>query len=624
MDEHSPKRKRLSYACNYCRQKKTRCDEQQPSCRNCRIAGVECITTDKRRSGAIVSHRRRTAGAAATPSMSPAVVATPESGPSPLPPTSQYHPPVPAQSWDRSGWRSGRLPMMPQLVGGSMFEIMTEWLDLAFFRLRIPAPYTAPSPPRARLPLPDQPPRLPAPDVMYRYKEAFFDTLGIIFPLFSEDDLRDIEDIDVATKLPSQQALSYLVAAIGCMADPQSHLLGPAINTYIQQCNTLLGHIIAERSLASVQTVLLLAIVLRSCDEISWAWDILSLGVSMAQSFRVNQVPKIPDTESATRSRTWWCMYVFEKVLAFECGRTSTIWDRDLSQQALVGETDMMGGGDLEYQKTCIGLANTLREMQDRAAGTWRREEWLPQTVEEAVEEKIRVGGELATILSGWWKEVPSEYGLTPRLGSASPSDRARAQRSAFLSFYYNYAWILLNRSGLLVEEKEMQDVLERYARGKPWHHLIANVTTTCVEAARESIKLIVALVDSGQPSYLTSMVSPIGAVYVLAIHVLRERNSLLIRSDFELMKVGAAITRQHYRRLDGFQRVEETLSAVEAYAEKCLEGQVQDPFSVGLDLSVPPDEHSTSVAGFGWGPSGLDWAGWDWNDLSHLFEHGE
>jgi hypothetical protein len=246
---------------------------------------------------------------------------------------------------------------------------------------------------------------------MYRYKEAFFDTLGIIFPFVSEDDLRDIENIDVATKVPSQQALSYLVAAIGCMTDPESHLMGPAINTYLQQCNTLLGHIIAERNHASVQAVLLLAIVLRSCDEISWAWDILSLGVSMAQSIRVNQVPKIPDTESATRSRTWWCMYVFEKVLAFECGRASTIWDRDLSQQALVGETGMMGGSDLEYQKTCIGLANTLREMQDRAAGTWRREEWLPQTVEEAVEEKIRVGGELATILNGWWKEVPSEYG---------------------------------------------------------------------------------------------------------------------------------------------------------------------------------------------------------------------
>jgi hypothetical protein len=97
------------------------------------------------------------------------------------------------------------------------------------------------------------------------------------------------------------------------------------------------------------------------------------------------------------------------------------------------------------------------------------------------------------------------------------------------------FRWILLNRSGLLVEEREMQDVLERYARGKPWHHLIANGTTTCVEAARESIKLIVALVDLGQPSYLTSMVSPIAAVYALAVHTFRERNSLLIRSDFEV-----------------------------------------------------------------------------------------
>jgi hypothetical protein len=156
---------------------------------------------------------------------------------------------------------------------------------------------------------------------------------------------------------------------------------------------------------------LLLAIVLRSCDEISWAWDILSLGVSMAQSIRVNQESKAPDNGSATPAcATWWCMYVFEKILAFECGRASTIWDRGLSQHALPDENDMMGGNDLSYQKTCIGLANTLREMQDRAAGTWRREEWLPQTVEEAVEEKLRVGGELATMLNDWWKDVPSEY----------------------------------------------------------------------------------------------------------------------------------------------------------------------------------------------------------------------
>ncbi|KAL3457259.1 hypothetical protein BJX64DRAFT_296020, partial [Aspergillus heterothallicus] len=612
MDEQSPKRKRLSYACNHCRQKKTRCDEQQPSCRNCRIAGVECITTDKRRSGIVVSHRRRARPASTTPSASPAVVVTPESRPSPLPPTSHYHPPVSAQSWDRSGWRSGRLPMMPQLVGGSMFEITTEWLDLAFFRLRIPAPYGSSSSAVAPVEISDGPPQLPSPEIMGRYRGVFLETFSSLFPFFTDMDLENIETLHPQGP-PSHQALSYLVAIIGCLADSQAHLLGTTIKAYTRQCNALLGHMVAERSLRSVQAILLFAIVIRSCDEISWAWDILSLGVSMAQSIRINQM-KSAGMAYSPGYDTWLCMYVFEKVLAFECGRASAIWDRDLSQPTHVDEDEQLDGSDSGYQKTCIGLANTLREMQDRAAGTWRREEWLPQTVEEAVEEKICVGGELSVLLNTWWKDVPSEY----KLGSASPSDRARAQRSAFLSFYYNYAVMLLNRSVLLVERKEMQDVLARYAWGKPWHHLIANGATTCVEAAREMIKLMVTLVDSGQPGFLISLASPLGAVYILAAHIFRERHSLLIRSDFELMKVGIAITGQYYRRLDSHPRVQDVLSAVEEYAARCLEGQVPEPFAAGVDLGVASDEFHP------WGPSALDWAGWDWNDLSHLFEHGE
>lgn len=61
---HQPlasKRKRLSYACNYCRIKKTRCDEQQPRCRACAAAGIECITTDKRRPHAQILSRRKSA-----------------------------------------------------------------------------------------------------------------------------------------------------------------------------------------------------------------------------------------------------------------------------------------------------------------------------------------------------------------------------------------------------------------------------------------------------------------------------------------------------------------------------------------------------------------------------------
>ncbi|KAL4750551.1 hypothetical protein BDW72DRAFT_193769 [Aspergillus terricola var. indicus] len=610
------KRKRLSYACNFCRQRKTRCDEGQPSCRNCRVAGVQCITTDKRRAGVIVTSRRRTSsspstsmstatGAAATPVENTAL-RTPVSlsQASRLPAASPGLWP-PTQCWDRSGWRSGRLPMMPRFLGGCMFEIMTEWLDLAFYRLRIPAPYptaaqltTSASVPVSVL---HSAPDLPSGLERRILGERFLQTVCSVFPFLGADEVYSLCDPDPGrAQSVSGQALAYLIAATALMAgdaQPQS-----AVAVYLSYCNSLLGHMVAERSLQAVQAILLLAIALRSCDHIAWAWDILVLGVSMAQSIGINQ------TQSSERDcSTWWCLYVFEKILAFESGRASMIWDRELSRPVQVAEEEDPGK---RYRQACISLANMLHELQDRAAGAWRREEWLPQTVNEAIEEKIHTGGELATLLEEWWERLPTEY----RTGSLS-------QQSAFLSFYYRYALILLNRSVLLIETAEIREVIDRYASGKPWQHRLANGARVCVEAAREMVKLTVAMVDSGRPTYLTALTSPLSAVYALAVHIFRERHSLLIRSDFELMKAAMEVARQYYRRLHGTQRVDELLSDLEAYTADCLDGQVPSAFGSGSTESSPWSDRDLQLA---WGPSALDWAGWDWNDLSHLFENGE
>lgn len=388
MSDMDRKRKRLSYACNHCRIKKTRCDEQQPSCRNCRIAGVQCITTDKRR-GAVVTHRRRSA--ADTPESQVNTINTPVSA-SPLPSRDRQ-----SQCWDRSGWRSGRLPMMPRFVGGCMFEIMTEWLDLAFYRLRIPAPYPAlPAASAGSQSGPGSAPPLPPPADMRILGQNIQQTLCSIFPFLSEDHITQI--CNYSTQGPSNQALAYLIAS-GFTTAAQT------ISPYINHCNTLLGHIVAERTLHSVQAIFLFSIILRSSDQITWAWDILALGISMAQSIGLNQSPTDePDTE---RSNIWWCMYAFEKILAFESGRASTIWDHDLCRQPT---QICISSSEEKYKWACISLANTLHEMQDRAAGAWRREEWLPQSVDEAVEEKVRTGGELAMLLDGWWMNIPAEF----------------------------------------------------------------------------------------------------------------------------------------------------------------------------------------------------------------------
>ncbi|KAL6230356.1 hypothetical protein BDW75DRAFT_244876 [Aspergillus navahoensis] len=273
------KRKRLSYACNYCCQRKTRCDDGQPSCRNCRVAGVQCITTNKRRAGAVVTSRRRAStstSAGATPAENPAM-RTPGSLPqtSPLPAASPGFRP-PTQCWDRSGWRSGRLPMMPRFTGECMFEIMAEWLDLAFYRLQIPAPYSASTQPGPSVSVPVSvaqcPPALPSGPEMWVLGQRFLQTVCCIFPSMSEDEVYGL------------------------------------------------------------------------CESGS-------------------------------------------------------------------------------YEVVTTSPAHGTFFASDRAAAAWRREEWLPQTVDEAIEEKIHTGGELAALLEECWGCLPAEY----RAGPFS-------QKSAFLS----------------------------------------------------------------------------------------------------------------------------------------------------------------------------------------------
>lgn len=417
------KRIRLSFACNYCRSKKTRCDEEQP-CRNCRQAGVECITTDKRRAGALVSSRRRAVTTTESPSQA-GIPRTPDSHLSTTTPSaSQDRPRLWSQPWGREGWKTGRLPMMPRFVGASTVELMTEWLDMAFYRLKGSKTHAI-SPlvnQNFAAEIPDKAPELPSLEEVQACMNNFSETLGQLFPFLDRSMTEPSFMADFLATLamhPSQpssipqRALVYLMVTAGMMAMPASEGSQNLISSYIVYCNSLLGHIIATRTLKSVQAILLFAMVLRSCDKLAWAWDILTMGVSMAQSIGINQVRSHSPTPAGSDHpdfQTWWSMYVFEKILAFELGRPSMVWDRDLSGtiEASVlfeGQNDP----DQQFWQASISLANMLHELQERSAKAWRREAWLPQTVEQAIEEKLQTGGELLVLLSDWHQNLPDD-----------------------------------------------------------------------------------------------------------------------------------------------------------------------------------------------------------------------
>ncbi|KAJ5693414.1 hypothetical protein N7462_002837 [Penicillium macrosclerotiorum] len=663
---HYRKRMRLSFACNYCRFKKTRCDEEQP-CRNCRLAGIECVTTDKRRDGAVVAHRRR--AVATSPSQS-TIPRTPESHISiAAASVTQDRPRLWSQCWRREGWRTGRLPLMPRFVGTSTVDLMTEWLNMAFFRLERPHIHavTPVANPHFASAIPETAPALPPYKKVEECMGSFTSTFGQAFPFLSECTRCLLSEVDLSHSAITpfsqianapQTALVYLIVTAGLMNEHTSESSHALISSYLAYCNSLLGHVVAARCITSVQVVFLFAVVLRSCDRIAWAWDILTMSVSMAQSLGLNESRSPlqgPGASQSLHSRIWWSIYVFEKTLAFELGRPSLVWDRNLSGILTSSvQIDILDTSECRFWQASISLANMLHEMQERSAKAWRREELLPQSVDQAIEEKIRTGEELHDLLAEWHQSLPFEY----RSGSSSTPQFGGFTFHAFLSYYYNLGLaalfiislsyrhlqrenrlltytnriILVNRSTLLVDSKELREKVTKYASEESSHTRLLSGPTMVVEAARNMIKLFVPLVDSGVPDYLTTMASPISAVYALLVSILREPSSLLVRSDFELMKAGIEITKQQYQRHGTVVNIVDILLDLELYIGNLLErplshdsGQLSlySPNAM-LNESMTEESHSTMSLAPPWGPSVLDWAGWDWNDLSHLFQHSE
>ncbi|KAJ6010434.1 hypothetical protein N7451_001846 [Penicillium sp. IBT 35674x] len=545
-----------------------------------------------------------------------------------------------SQCWGPEGWRTGRLPMMPRFVGSSLLELMTEWLDMAFYRLKGPkahaiSPVINQSFSSVTL---SQPPNLPPWELLQLCIGSYWKTVHPIFPFLDRttvDSLYDADSYSTQTSFPShagntpREALKYLVVTAGLLATPTDGSSRSLVSSYISYCNSLLGHIISHRELQSVQAVLLFAMVLRCCDKVAWAWDVLTMGISMAQSIGINQT-SLTQSKSSTKDtsefQTWWCMYVFERILALELGRPSIIWDSELSETlASPVQVDEDCESELEFRNALISLANTLHEMQERSARAWRREEWMPQSVEQAIEDKLRTGGELQILLSEWQDSLP------PAFRPGSTSALSNGPQSAFLSYYYNLGVILVTRSTILVPKDELHAMANKFAAEKAWRQRLLSGPTMVIEAARQMIKLFIALIDSGTPSFLKSMTSPLAAVYTLAVHIFQERSSLLIRSDFELMKVGIQITKEYYDRHEAARNVDDILLDLQEYASRCLEAPTpSQPDLLPLDTDVNlsnismGDTVSTFDIGPTWGPSALDWAGWDWNDLSHLFAHSE
>ncbi|KAL2811611.1 hypothetical protein BJX63DRAFT_433284 [Aspergillus granulosus] len=660
-----PKRKRLSYACNYCRAKKTRCDEQFPSCRNCRLAGVPCITVDKRRPNAPVQNRRKDLPATGQPISIEAtrvtVMASPEttdnSRPSSLvtpeftiaPTLSRSPSPVPRGSNDWPNWDTKHLPVIPSQAGSSVVQISIQWLDLALARLRIPrssyvranlSPCLSGPTNRSEYAVPSLEPGLPPLDELHRLTELFFKVYHPIYPFLDRQKIFSLFD-ESSVISPhhgrtcrfskvSRLMILHLITILGTMAGPT--VSQQYLNTSLGYCHSLVGHLILQPSIESVQTLLLFSITLRLRDQLSQAWDVLALSISMSQTLRLADLNfhlqalngSILDSDMGS-ARTWWALYVFEKFLAFDSGRRSNLDDTRLSSVGRQAPTEPLDRGRVpelqDYKHYLTSLANVLREMQHRSWHTWRTESLDTSSEADARASKIRAAGAIDTLLWKWRGSLPPEY----QVGTPSSADVQLMPQWAFLSFYYHQATIVLYRNTQLLDWNEVKAEVDRYGSGEPWHLRLRNGPQICLEAVKDMTNLQVMVTEAGVPSFLTLSTSPLAAAFVLAIHISRQPASILSRTHSELMKVAMAISRQRYSSSTGESQLNKSLDALEQYVIRLLgdpasQSSVEfNPESVEINHTTMPIANialSTPLE-----PSPLTWSSfellsWDWNEL--------
>ncbi|KAK2052606.1 fungal-specific transcription factor domain-containing protein [Colletotrichum caudatum] len=639
------KRRRINFACNYCRNRKTRCDEQKPSCRACIAAGIECVTTDRRRPGVEVQRRetRRRMSRASSSSLTHSLAADNASPRSPprgveaaadasaaarsspeevrrrddgdgdggrgpaaavAAPTkevvgvireaaeenpsqqSQQSPPPPAKY-------QGKLPVVRASRGSNSVEILGDWLDLAARRLGIqqsrglPSSADKPPPGRIRSLLSSEPLPLPPKDAAHRLASSHLDGANLVYPLVNRDRLR--QDLDAASEHgPASFAEArgvaplstvYLVLAVGFAADPRPEL-SPDARDYLPYCKTLLGHLVVSNSVDNARAIALLALCLHCYDDCAAAWNVLGVGVSMAVSLGLHKPrtcqapPRRRDrpgrrddfVDEEERRRFWLAIYAFEKLLAFEMGRLSTIDDDDCyPPRVAMPAGNATSSRDKAFPVT-VDLARILSEIGRKAVIISRKEDGLRDGATQAViAEKVQTTGEAQLLLTRWGESVPDE--LRPisdiLIGSSI------CPFASFISLHYNNALVILSRNSLLISEEAITTSADITAKGKPWDYMLRNGHSLAANSARKVLRIVVETVDCGSNAILPNLLVPLHALSTLAVHVVTHPDSRISTMDLQLIQTSSDSMREMYARLRGDDMLNLFLQKLDVFLQR-------------------------------------------------------
>lgn len=586
------KRQRLNLACNYCRSRKTKCDEQKPSCHACLAAGLPCVTTDRKRPGERVERRKAGKNASeprlyriqdgslqvnvANPanegaSVTPVSVRLPTATPEQLQPgatnvgeepSGREEQPRAAENHGGERFR-GLLPIMKYDTGSSTVEILSGWLNVAFYRLGLKHRFSFHAPLATFLPLPlaaAQIPRIPDSAQYLPLVKNYFQKVNAVYPILSTEEvdryLQSFLEDGFEACVSTSEGLSKTVTLLLVL-----HLGRSGITTdncaeldVVGFCKDMVGRLVRRPTLCNIKTLFLLALAVYHHDDLTYAWTILNISISMTITVGLNKSITIKTlTDEDDRSRTWWSIYAFENLLAFELGRRSSITEDRLSPSVPVASSPYFVSEQqprtphttadddpiqqqqhhaLVFFKAIISLASLLSEIGTRCIDIREREETSTQdTIHRIVSEKVRITGESCLKLTNWSESLPNHL----RPSSDLIYDSSSFPQAAFLSVHYNNALLVLTRNSLLLSESALRNSTEIIAKDQPWSTVIRNGQSMAANCARRLVKLYIEAEEIGLPLLMPSANASLHASYVLSVHLLQHPKSRLAETDLSV-----------------------------------------------------------------------------------------
>jgi len=393
--------------------------------------------------------------------------------------------------------------------------------------------------------------------------DAFSASVLPLFPIVDEASLiiqaRRMESTDVAG-LPIRErpaiAVVYGCLAIGAQILHQIEL-GRRL---LSAASSLYAYLVAFPYLQSAQALLLLVLGLRARNKDGSGSQALGQAIRILHSIGVHKARThgMVNASLDIGRRVWWSAYCLERVMSIESGRPSHIHDEDIDQSELDAHIVPHGSGESFYLLLAAQLARLQGQVSSRL--------FSRRTTPPSPGEILSIAGELDQALGEWQSQLPENLRPDTDILTGEPHVMAI---QCYLAMQYHSVLATVHRAALLMDRKIHLANVAQSQIAPHYATRLRSSETICATSARKMVAIFLEAKDANVFSPLNTMTQPLLAIYILAIHTLRNPTAWKARIDLNTLQAAAEAAEQRYRDEGQDHRFYGMLSVLKQFASQ-------------------------------------------------------